>query len=267
MTRRVYSSILSCFPAKAKFKRMPRYVGYGRKRKRGRYSAAYKRKRMMVPYSKRGYLRTAGFYGRFAGRGAELKFLDGQLTNQSITATGTFLFTTHNIVAQGNSQSERIGRKITIRSIRVKGTIKMFAQDQIGDMEQRVRILFVVDSQANGAAPTIDEVLNFAGVLGINSFRDLANVRRYRVIYDRVFDLPVMGVAADGISTFLNIPTSKGWGFSKKMHLPIEYDSSSTTGSLSTQRSNNIFSFAIAENTNESPFVSFVFRIRYSDAG
>ncbi len=223
-------------------------------------------KRMMVPYAKRGYLRTGGFYGRLGGetvRGRELKFLDAQTIGLiSVNPVGNILISSHQVVVQGNGPNERIGRKITVRSLEVRGTIQTRSTIVLVEFEQRARIVFVLDKQANGAVGSIDEVLNFGAGTQLDSFRNLENASRYRILYDKTLDMNPQVTA--GVASG---PQSKNFMFKKKLNIPIEYDQSATDGSLSTQRSNNIFSFAFAENLNADVEISYTFRIRYSDAG
>lgn len=182
------------------------------------------------------------------------------------STTGAFLISTHNTVPQNLTESGRTGRTILITSLQVRGTIQLSTDPTIGNLDQRVRIIFFIDSQTNGEAATLDEIINTSGTVDIDSFRDLANIQRFRVIYDRVFDLPVQGVAQDSATTFESIPISKGFQFSRKLNLKIQYDDGVTTGAISTQRSNNIGAFSVCEAGQKAPTVVYTSRIRYTDA-
>lgn len=235
---------------------------------------SYARKRMMVSRAKRGYLRTGGFYGRFGsgmrrarGFQVERKFLDAARSLVTVAETGTMLINSHNVVPQGNTQSERIGRKITIKALHVKGHYHLNSTAIFQQADQRIRLIFAVDKQTNGAAATLSEVLSFGlASVEINAFRNLANVSRFDILYDRVFNLPNDAVFQDSATTGDTLPKSWGFQFTKKMNLTIEYDASATTGVIATQRTNNIFAFAIAENADNLPSVEYIFRIRYADA-
>jgi len=68
-------------------------------------------------YFQPGVDRTGGYYGRFAGRGAELKFFDTATsfsidTSPEVPATGQLV-----LIPQGVTESTRVGRKCVIRSI------------------------------------------------------------------------------------------------------------------------------------------------------
>jgi len=83
--------------------------------------SSYKRiKPTRVPF--KGYMRTAGFYGRYSGSSPELKFFDTALsfaidTTVEVPATGQL-----SLIPQGVTQSTRVGRKATIKSIYLHGT-------------------------------------------------------------------------------------------------------------------------------------------------
>lgn len=201
--------------------------------------------------------------GRLA---VEHKFLDG--TSGPITAltTGAFMHTTMNFVAQGTTESERIGRKIVVKSLEVRGEIRLPDTGTLLNMDQRVRLIYFIDKQTNGAAATLDEIVNTSGTVTINAMRDLANQQRFRVIYDKMFDLPVRAVIQDSTSTGDSVPIEIGFKFMRKLNLPIEFDNGVSTGAISSQRSNNIGSFCISSSTSVAPVVSYTFRIRYADA-
>lgn len=196
----------------------------------------------------------------------EHKFLDG--TSGPITAlvAGAFMHTTLNFVAQGTTQSQRVGRKITVKSLEVRGDIKLPDTGSLLFMDNRVRLIFFIDKQTNGAAATLDEIINLSGTVTINSFRDLANQQRFRIIYDQWFDLPVRAVLQDSAATGDSVPIELGFKFKKALNLPIMFDDGVSTGAISSQRSNNIGSFCIASQSVIAPIVSYTFRIRFTDA-
>jgi len=75
----------------------------------------------VAKYFRPGYDRTGGSYGRYAGRGAELKFFDTSLsflfdTTGEVPATGQLV-----LIPQGVTESTRVGRKCVIKSVHLKG--------------------------------------------------------------------------------------------------------------------------------------------------
>ena len=122
-------------------------------------------------------LRTGGFLGK------ERKFVDysagGYVLNTwnlNDPAAGAL-----NAVAQGNGESQRIGRAISNASLHIDGTISLLTQ-AIG---QEIKIIVVKDTQTNGAPLTPGSVM----IGNVNSFRNLEWLTRYQVLYSRVFTL------------------------------------------------------------------------------
>lgn len=224
-----------------------------------------RRTRMSILGPQRGFLRRAGFYGRFSGaRGVrgEHKFLDTQQIIQQISNNGTILAGLNHI-AQGNGESERTGRKVTVRSLRIKGEWHMPSTATVADQDQRIRIVVYCDKQTNGTVATIPLIHSLAGTVNINSFRSLANVSRFNILYDKTFNIPINALAA---SNDANVPLIRGFRFNRTgLNIPLEFDDSAPDGSIATIRTNNIGVYAISNRANEPPEVTFIARIRYSD--
>jgi len=86
-----------------------------------------------------------------------------------------------NGIARGDDIAERIGRQVTIRSLeyRIMGQCTKTTGER-----QVCRIMFVYDTQTNGAALTIAQVLNSVDVY---SPRNLENRTRFKVLKDWTF--------------------------------------------------------------------------------
>lgn len=187
----------------------------------------------------------------------ELKFFDTanawtfDFTGE-VPATGQL-----NIVPQGVNESERIGRKITIKKIDVRLVISPNAATWVGSA---LRLLLVQDTQCNGAAATYSGVAGVLESTDVMAFRNLENVNRFVVHKDWMF---VLNPTA-GVTTSMNL-TKKILKFSKEVSIPIEYDSVGTSGALTTTRSNNLFFIARSDNDDDSIAVAGVTRIRYID--
>ena len=63
-----------------------------------------------------GYTRSSGFYGRFAKPNGEMKFHDVDL-DDAVIAAGANATASINLIAQGVTESTRVGRKCTITAI------------------------------------------------------------------------------------------------------------------------------------------------------
>jgi len=229
--------------------------------RRSRVYAKSAAARTTLTSAQRGYMRTGGYYGRYRGRRAtqaEMKFLDTTLTTTAAAAGS--LSGSLNIVAQGDTESQRNGRKITIKQISIRATLLMNNSTAVTDTSEEVRFLLVQDKQANGAAATVLDVLETASV---RAFNNLANKSRFNILVDKRFSLNQMGATPTGAAyTFGEL--TQNFALYKKCNIPIEYDNSATTGAITTIRSNNLF-FILLGETGALATMSSTTRIRYTD--
>lgn len=124
-------------------------------------------------------LRTGGFTGK------ELKFVDYSVASSALPSSWTLWDPATgalNAVAQGNGESQRIGRKITNSSLHIRGILNASSTVANG---ASCRIVVFKDNQSNGAAPTPSNVMTS----GINGFRNLEYVSRFQVLVDKVYNI------------------------------------------------------------------------------
>lgn len=144
--------------------------------------------------------RTGGFRTG-VGRGVnmsglpELKTIDsGSVGPTNFSTAGAVLLL--NGVAQGDDYTNRIGRKITMKSILMRFSVFSQATDnlQTGDI---LRVMIVYDNQSNGVAPTVANILQTASW---DSPQNLDNRDRFLVLADKVFNRPA-AIYAAGVIT------------------------------------------------------------------
>lgn len=205
------------------------------------------------PFSPAGFFRREGYYGRFL-RGGELKFLDTVVTLGNVATAGT-LSTTLCAVPQDDSASGRDGRQITIKKISYHGQL---TTDGTALNQERIRIVVVQDKQTNGALGTVLNVLQTADA---NSFRNLENIHRFNVLKDFEVPMPPKTVNTAATTAMAQLIPIK---FSLNCNIIVDYDSSASTGVVSTQRSNGIFMFAISGGSATAD-IAGICRIRYAD--
>ncbi len=228
---------------------------------RTRFSTRRRRPRIVA-----GFTRVSGLFGR--GLTGELKFFDQDIDDAVIVSAGTVFLNSDTEaslirIAEGNGESGRIGRKITIKSINWRFTVDVPEADGVANPanSDTVRVILYLDKQTNGSAATILGILETAS---FQSFNNLSNSKRFRTLMDRTYTLNVKAGGSNG--------TTSDWAqnriddtFFKKVNIPIEYDNSATTGALSTIRSNNI-GLLLISGTGTAGFQSKM-RLRYSDSG
>lgn len=206
-----------------------------------------------------------------------MKYFDSQQVGNAI-GIGTTEQQNLNIVVQGDGEQERIGRRITIRSIQINGDVNV---DNYNDASATVntianhvhyRIMILLDTQCNGANPTIQAndgtgLLLADATTAMNSwynFRDPTNKGRYKILKQWRATLVPQSALWDSTTNVVHA-TYRTFPFSwyKRVNITIQYDSSATTGAVTTQRSNALW-FVIV-NANRSGYYNYRARIRFTD--
>ncbi len=248
----------------SRYRRRSHVKSTTRSRSGGRRSRATSQ-RFRVTARRKGYGRTSGYYGRYGqGPHAELKFHDIVIDDAVIDAAGTIAQASCVIIDQGTGESQRLGRKITVKSInwRMEILTPEFDAQATPANEEIVRIIIYQDKQTNGAAATVLEILETANY---QSFNNLANKSRFRTLMDRTYALNTQNLASDGAGLVSGSGMTIQDSFYKKCNIVIEYDNSGTDGAITTQRSNNIGILTISKSAVGKLLSQM--RIRYSDQG
>ncbi len=209
-----------------------------------------------------GFQRTSGFYGRYQGPAAELKFHDVDLDSGAISATGAVTATV-NIIPQDVTEKTRVGRKCTIKSIGWRYKLSLPEQDAVATptASDIVRVIMFLDKQANGATAAVTDLLESADY---QSFNNLANKSRFRVLHDAMIPLNYPTLASDNAGVVSSASYQVPGEFFKKCNIPLEFDDSASTGAIGTIRSNNLGVLLISLSAVAS-FDSKI-RLRFSDA-
>lgn len=200
-------------------------------------------------------LRTGGFFGvNTRRRLAEKKTIDVDPTTNNVTTTP--VITLLNGAATGTDFTDRIGRKIIMRSLYVKGVI--YPEDDI-TTESILRCIIVYDMQANGAAPVITDVLKSSAPL---SQLNLNNRDRFKVLYDKHYIIgKTNNTATQAVSNGHNL-----FQFKKFIRLRHEVLFSGTTAAIgSIQTGSLYFIFLSSTAAGSSPNITWSSRIRFED--
>ncbi len=237
---------------KAAARRRARTIRTGLKGQRMSFKPRF---RPRISRGTRGFTRVSGFFGRF-GPGGELKFHDLDIDDATIATNGTIAQASINIIAQGVTEVQRIGRKCTLRSINWRFNIRLPEGVAVTTTSDTVRVIVYLDKQTNGAAAGVTDILETDDY---QSFNNLANKSRFRTLMDRTYDIN-SDLSGDG--TTVDSPRfNMNDSFFKKINIPIEYDA--TTGAITEQRSNNVGVLLLSKN-GLCTFNSKM-RVRFSD--
>ncbi len=192
--------------------------------------------------------------------GAELKFHDLDINDAVIAQNGTIAQVTCVQIAEGIGEEQRVGRKLTVRSINWRFDITGGVQANTATPNHEVvRVILYLDKQANGATAAITDILE---VDDYQSFNHLANKSRFRTLMDRTYNLDLVAATGADATSEWSLQAIQDTLF-KKVNIPIEYDNTAADGSIATIRSNNI-GVLLLSKFGLASFGSKM-RIRYSD--
>jgi len=265
---------------------------YGRKRY-GSYRkkfSRYPKKGMSgmrkAPYQRKGF---KSVYRQVRNTGMnELKCIDvpsaavgSETTPSEVALTSTMRPFCLNDIPVGTDYNQRIGRKVTIRSVNISGEIRNGAVDnQKGTF---VRILLVWDRTPNkvalAASTTFNDVLTgqmgdgtaitlasdsgfFGGVIPPN----LANRDRYIILRDKKFDFPPIEYATGPIVGAGATKCAK-FHISKKLNAQTIFADNTATLSPTgvTIQTGRLFMMIYA-STDTIFYCRFLSRVRYTDS-
>ncbi len=185
----------------------------------------------------------------------DINFIDAAFTDAVVSATGDIqpqLFT----IPDGDAQGEKNGIKIVIKSIQFHFQLKLPSTATVADGTDVFRAILVVDKQANGALPAVDDIL--VGT-DITDFKNLQNKARFRTLFDKTMSISTMGLS----SAPLTSPNTKSWNYFKKLNVSVLYNKSAATGAVTTINSNNLVLLFISEAGKCG--INAEVRIRYTD--
>ncbi len=203
--------------------------------------------------------RTPRHRGRDTRMTQELKFHDVLFSDAVITTAGD-VTATLNLIAQGVTESTRVGRKCTLKSFAWHFDMDLPEVDAAatpagGDV---VRVILFLDKQANGAALVVTDFLE---INNYQSFNNLANSSRFRTLMDRSYDLNYASLASDGAAVVSQSDVVLHDSFYKDFVIPLEFNAAA--GALTEIRSNNLCAILISK-TGLAGFTSRI-RIRFTD--
>lgn len=160
-------------------------------------------------------------------------------------------------VATGTDFTQRIGRKINVCSVQVRGFWRMSAPTTTAN-GIGLRIMLVEDAQSNGAAPAIGDILSQGAEP--SSFNNLNNRERFKIHKDLFKWLPPFNTTAATQNT-------QNWGvvnWYKKVWIPVVFEGTAATiGSIA---SGALFLVVMADYGGNDMFFRASVRVRFYDA-
>ncbi len=205
----------------------------------------------------RGRDRVSGFAGRYFPSGGEQKFFDTTRADTAMASAGAIANASLVLIPQGVTESTRVGRKCVLRRLMFKGQLIQPTGTNLAASGAKGRVIVYQDKQTNGATAAVTDILDTASV---NSFRNLANSGRFKILYDKTFNMSNRASSGDGTTSDV-AEWMHPWEFYKECNIPLQYDN--TTGAITELTTNNIGVLTIA-NEGATTF-GYVCRVRFSD--
>ena len=130
----------------------------------------------------------------------------------SIVADTTGALGLVNGCIQGADRNNRVGREITMRSIQVTG---LSAVTSATGLDQTHRVLLVYDSQPNGTALTVAQVLDTTGINVTLAQKNRDGIRRFTILLDRLMRL----------NSNAEPGGAEAWRYYRRCNLPVRFNS------------------------------------------
>ncbi len=210
--------------------------------------------------------------------GIEIKFYDQKLIDAALTAPTDATGGEHdpsstimlNTVVQGDGESQRDGRKITMRSIYVDGVINCAKQasQSSADNATGIFIALVLDTQTNGVQFSSEDVFKNVGgnaLTAATPLRNLQFTKRFKVLATRRFIIQDANIAnATSFSADAGIIAGgKQKRFKIFKNLFLETQFSGTTETVANIVDNSLHMIAWCTDTGMAPKISYASRLRF----
>jgi len=199
-------------------------------------------------------LRSGGFFGTRRTM-QEKKTVDVDPTTGLFDTTGTV--TLLNGVAVGTDFTDRVGRKILMKSLFIRGCIGPVDNDTADNAS---RLLIVYDMQANGVAPAITDVLKSSSPY---AQLNLNNRDRFKVLVDKLWNCgKSINTATQAVS---NSPTVYSWKRYIRMSREVLFQgTAATVASIAT---GSVYLITLGDQApNGGSKISYSCRIRFTDS-
>lgn len=194
------------------------------------------------------------------GPSVERKYADYTNTLQTLTDTGTAILLNGTTQGTGSSNADRIGTKITVKSVKVTLTAGAQVADLVAGTGYQndadtIRAVIVFDKQTNGAAASWASLMNASGTYSAPyAKRNIATLDRYMMLADKTFEICSSG------------PNSIVWNFDIPCNLETRY-TTTNNGDVTDIITGSIYLIVVdSNNTGNLPGTfSMLSRIEFTD--
>lgn len=197
-----------------------------------------------------------GWQPRQFARG-EWKYVDTSLSLQCNTTASLTLL---NGLAPGTAANQRVGMKVTVRSLQINARLR--TQPTTG-VDQFARVTLILDRQPNGAAP--GAITDILAADSVNGLRNLANRKRFKIMWDRT--IPLGGIL-NGAGTGSQTPNLRTIKLYMKFRRPIVTEfNTGVAGTIADISTNSIYLLTTgteAAGATDNDLLGYV-RCRFTD--
>ncbi len=188
-----------------------------------------------------------------------MKFHDVDIDDAVVAQGANIAQVSCNLIAQGTTESERVGRKCIVKSIAWRFTIVLPTTATAASANDTVRVILYQDKQTNGATATTATIL---ASNDYQSFRKMSDVSRYTILMDRTYAPNSTAGSGRGSTDTLSYAGIRiEDSFYKNCYIPLEF--SATTGAITEIRTNNIGVLLLSAQGDAGFFSKM--RLRFAD--
>jgi len=212
----------------------------------------------------------------------EKKYFDASrvaMTVSNVAASNWDLATNINPVAykclfcpvQGTDINQRIGKKVQVTKIMVRGTLRVPKNDAQATVNEytHVRLILMLHKQCNGLEAVPSECINSTigtGLYAMTSFQNVNYLGKFRVLKDKTFRInppPILGTVGSGTidESGYDIPFKIIHIFRK----PLIVHFTATAGSVADIVSNSLSMCAATQLATVAYQISYTARTTYMD--
>lgn len=171
----------------------------------------------------------------------------------------------------GAGLNQRVGRKITVRKIKVHGTIAVPVQaaQGIADSATKIRLALVQDCQTNAAQMAAADLYNgsTSAVSTLLSFQNPNNFGRFRVLKDKMLTIGNLNMAGSPTAAdVIQAGQKVSFKFNVNFKTPVTVHFNATNGGTVADIVDNSFHIVCAaDNTAYAPVLTYYSRVCYKD--
>lgn len=167
--------------------------------------------------------------------------------------------------SQGTDITQRIGRKVLMRKLKMRGQIS-FAMGT-ADSPCQVRYIIYVDTQTNGTQAQGEQVMAYAGngapaaANAMNFFMSTANFGRFKILKDKTMTAVDTNPAVGGAAGQLRVLPLK---CNIKLNIPVEFNAGNT-GTVTDIVNNSLHIIVACNSIAGTPAIQYVSRVSFID--